>query len=478
MGISAIFAADLPCAKARPLGERGQWTARRSLCEPSMDDNIPQLSEADHFSARSGAALRELEERARAALATGRDHVARLEAEITAKLDAIVAALTQEASQAVSEEVQKTQLAELEQKLAQQHASWTEQQNAWAALQTTLERERDELGQKLELAQGEVQQVRERVVQLEQELAQQQASWTEQQTAWAVSQSALERERDELRQKLEQVQEDAERVHERVAQLEQELIQCSQQKQNESAELAALRAERDTLAERVAELESHLPDPTDSTDLQQQLCDLQQRFELALEDVRELKAQNAQLEAELATARQKPAAFAAGNGGMDWESQKRRLLASLEDADPNDPVAQTDRETIENTIEMTDAVIAAKDREIAELKAQLSAGVRVATDEEKADQKVEALLDRDEVINEHRKKIAQLEREMEEKLRTTELELSLERAKIARQKTELEQLRADLEAQRRAISVPGTASQSAAPRRRWLSKLGLGGEET
>jgi len=443
-----------------------------------MEDNNPQPSEADNLSARSGEALRELEERARAALTAGHDHVARLEAEITAKLDAIVATLTQEAAQAVSQDEQKSQLAELEQKLVQQQASWTEQQAAWSALQSALERERDELRQKCELAQEDAQRVHQRVAELEQQLAQQQATWTEQHASWTALQSALERERDELRQKCELAQEDAQRVHQRVAELERKLVHCSQDRENESSEIDALRAERDTLKERVAELESR-PLEHPESDLQQQLCDLQKRFELAVEDVRELKAQKAQLEAELADAKQKTARLASNNGGMDWESQKRRLLESLEGADPNDPTAQNERQAIENTIEMTDAVIAAKDREIAELKAQMAAGAPAPKNhQEELDLKVRELLDADEVINEHRRRIAQLEREIEEKLRATELELSLERAKIARQRTELEQLRAELEVQRRAGNAPGTACQPAAPRRRWLSKLGLGGEES
>ena len=65
---------------------------------------------------------------------------------------------------------------------------------------------------------------------------------------------------------------------------------------------------------------------------------------------------------------------------------------------------------------------------------------------------------------------------MEDKLRAAELELSLERAKIARDKVELDELRADLESQRQPYDPNGTA-RPGAPRRRWLSKLGLSGEE-
>ena len=167
---------------------------------------------------------------------------------------------------------------------------------------------------------------------------------------------------------------------------------------------------------------------------------------------------------------------------MDWESQKRRLLASLEDSgeESDDPIQQKERSSIESTIEMTDAVVAEKDREIAELKSQLATSVSdkaVASDAGRA-QKVDEIVDADKVIAEHRKRIAQLERETEEKLRTAELELSIERAKMARQKAELEDLRADLESQQSAHDAQGGGGTSGVPRRRWLSKLGLSGEES
>jgi hypothetical protein len=165
---------------------------------------------------------------------------------------------------------------------------------------------------------------------------------------------------------------------------------------------------------------------------------------------------------------------------MDWESQKRRMLASLEDSgDGGDEESERERTTIASTIEITDAVIAEKDQEISELKAQLAACAEASnTPSDDRDQAVNALLDADEIIQHHRQKIAQLEQETDDKLRAAELEISVERAKIARQKVELDQLQAELEAERYALGVgAGQATPAGGPKRRWLSKLGLGSEE-
>jgi hypothetical protein len=163
---------------------------------------------------------------------------------------------------------------------------------------------------------------------------------------------------------------------------------------------------------------------------------------------------------------------------MDWESQKRRLLASLEDeGDTEDePARQEERVRIASTIEMTDAIIAEKDKEIAELRSQLSNMSAAAPVEDAHSQQVNELLDADEVIAEHRQRIAQLERDMEATLRAAELELSLERAKIARERVELDELRAELNSLRQELAPNGMPAPGA-PRRRWLSKLGLSGEE-
>jgi hypothetical protein len=65
---------------------------------------------------------------------------------------------------------------------------------------------------------------------------------------------------------------------------------------------------------------------------------------------------------------------------------------------------------------------------------------------------------------------------MEATLRAAELELSLERAKIARERVELDELRAELNSLRQELAPNGMPAPGA-PRRRWLSKLGLSGEE-
>jgi chromosome segregation ATPase len=308
-------------------------------------------------------------------------------------------------------------------------------------------------------------------------LREQQQSWNEQRSEWTAARAGLERERGELQQKFELALEDVQRLRERVAELEHDLARRPEADQADSAELVALRAERDELAQRVEELEQR-PATRVDPDSEQQLADLQRRFELAVEDVRDLKTKNARLESQLSAAGGSRANHDDA-GAMDWESQKRRMLAALEGDDRDDDTAsREERMTIQGTIDITDAVVAEKDRQIAALTAQLDAAQQNPAEVDEAHNRIISdLLDNDAVIAEHRQRIQQLERDMQEKLRAAELEISVERAKMARQKVELEDLRTDLESQRQAYEASGGALAPGVPRRRWLSKLGIDGKE-
>jgi chromosome segregation ATPase len=343
-------------------------------------------------------------------------------------------------------------LADLENQLQLERAAWERERTSVDEQRKLLAKERDDLTRALDAARKELATARE--------------------TAGAAG------ELDELQQKFALALEDTQRLRARVAELEQELTSRPAASESDGLELVHLQAERDSLAERVGQLEKEVASAgSGASD-----SDLQRRFELAVEDVRDLKKRNAELEAQLAAAKVAAGGANPSVGGSSWEAMKRKMLANLEDegSDVDDKRAD-ERETIANTIRITDDALARKDREIAELKAQLVEGDSVMAD---AEESLRELVDSDEVISAHRDRIAKLEKEMQEKLRAAELELSIERAKIARETAQLADLKAELESQRsnrEFDSAPGSATAATGatqhPRRRWLSKLGLSGEQ-
>src|SRR5690606_8724218 len=122
--------------------------------------------------------------------------------------------------------------------------------------------------------------------------------------------------------------------------------------------------------------------------------------------------------------------------GFDWESKKRQMMATLEggDADGND---RDDALTLDGAISITDALVSEKDRQINALQMELDE-LRMRSTSELARQE---LLNADELIVAERERLQSLQNELQEKLRATEIDLSVERAKIARQWQELEEQR-------------------------------------
>ncbi len=89
------------------------------------------------------------------------------------------------------------------------------------------------------------------------------------------------------------------------------------------------------------------------------------------------------------------------------------------------------------------------------------------------------MMDGNELVSEERERLKQLQAEWEEKFRKGEIEASLERAKLSRERQELAKREAELEEQiehmKRELRLVAEASNSGTgSSRRWLQKLGLG----
>jgi hypothetical protein len=170
-----------------------------------------------------------------------------------------------------------------------------------------------------------------------------------------------------------------------------------------------------------------------------------------------------------------------GGAGFDWESQKRRLLEELESSfDAQKPAEAKEKLRCEDVIRETSRIIEEKDREIAELRRQLAERPQPTTDPDAAQRAAESqVLDADEVIRAERARLADLQSEWEEKLRRAEIEVSIERAKIARERLQLDEKMRMLQS-KAGPDTGGTGSGGdgkGANRGRWLTRLGLGNDK-
>jgi len=362
-----------------------------------------------------------------------------------------------------ADEQRRVELATLREQLADAQA----QLNAARARQTALDQELSAQRERFEEREEETKAQRRRIAR---ELKQQRAE-LEAREAQLKSPGAnrdLEAALAEARAELEQ----AETEHRR--QLEE--LRHAAPSAGDSEEIKRIEQERDKLAQRLAAAEAKLAERPKGAELDpQKKDDLQRRFEMAVEEVRELKRTNAELENKLKSRGGSSApgsSIGGGGGGLNWEAQKEKLLASLEAADDDEELSEEDRVSIEGTIRITDQIVAQKDQEIAELRRQLEERGGAGFDSAA----ISDLLDKDELVRSEREKLSAMQAEWREKIGEAEIDISVERAKLARERAELDeklrQIQSEQDNQPQQGDAPADPGGKPA-RGRWLARLGL-----
>ena len=197
---------------------------------------------------------------------------------------------------------------------------------------------------------------------------------------------------------------------------------------------------------------------------------------MALDDVRELKTRSESLEAQLREARAAQAPRRGSSpGGLDWESEKRRILAALEaESGEQGPEDRPRRLQLEEVVQTTEQALLQKEHEIAELRQLLNDQSKNLGSVAIGAAALEGILDKDPLILEERENLRRLQKEWEEKLRQAELEVSVERAKLARERVQIEGKLRMLDRAAEDSASPKDAETPEKPERgRWLSWLGL-----
>ncbi|MCO6454061.1 MAG: hypothetical protein J5I93_01995, partial [Pirellulaceae bacterium] len=259
---------------------------------------------------------------------------------------------------------------------------------------------------------------------------------TTRQAAWA-SQQEWERRQEELLRRLDQRQEQLELARERHDRAVEELLAARQGLQNPPTRSAS---DEDAAAATAANAAALA-----------ELATLRASLEKAQQELEQLRHRNAALvrQADAGAAVEKP-------GALDWEAEKRRLLARLEaEFDEHDPHDREARLTIEGAIRITDEVVMERDRWLAERDAEIDAlrqqvrQLQLSSSRTAGghDDHLDALeagadgLDAGEPGgsgSRERDKLRRLQLAFQDKLRQAEVEIAVERAKLARERSELE----------------------------------------
>jgi hypothetical protein len=259
-------------------------------------------------------------------------------------------------------------------------------------------------------------------------------------------------------------------------------------KAQHAAQLKELQRHRDelkladeSLRRQLDDLRQHQTAVGEAT--QDDLADMKRRYDMALEDLREQRQRSTELEQKLAEIPKGGPTAAVAGDGMDWEAQKRRMLAAWEanSQDDSDDERRVERLKIQEVIAKTDAAMAQKEQELDDLRRRLAAVSENQGAMAASAAASDALLSHDEAIRAERARLQQLQLEWEEKLRRAEVELSVERAKMARQRAEIEERQRQLqELQAEHADEPADApvKEKKPQRGRWLTRLGLKEDES
>jgi len=246
-------------------------------------------------------------------------------------------------------------------------------------------------------------------------------------------------------------------------------------------EIERLRVENKHLEESLTEHLERVRHSAVVTETNQEFEDLRRRFELAVEDVRELKNKNAELTDQLARAKSSPGGSV---DAMDWESQKRRMLEQLDsDFSEKDEKGKADKMTVEGAIKITDKIVADKEQEIAELRQLLENQSKNVGEVAVGASAIAAALDGDAIVKQERENLKQLQAKLREELKKAEVDCSLERAKVARERSELEEKMRQFAADKASAGhvEPGVGgadkSKKGGGGGKWLARLGLGSDK-
>jgi hypothetical protein len=264
-----------------------------------------------------------------------------------------------------------------------------------------------------------------------------------------------------------------------------EVERMEAEKKDMAARLADLERQlagtRQELAEARQKLDEALANPGGNNEDGEDDDALTRRYEMSLEDLRELKARNEELQEQLANARR-------GGGGntnqvssgvLNWEAEKQRILAALEaDFEDGNEEDREEKLKIQEVIQKTDQILAEKNKEIGELRMLLESQTNNIGSMAVGAAALGQILDADAVVLEERKNLARLQEECRDNLRQAEIEISLERAKIARERSQLDEKLRVLEQQGVDLTTPAAEKASdKQPRGRWRARLGLSGSE-
>jgi hypothetical protein len=208
------------------------------------------------------------------------------------------------------------------------------------------------------------------------------------------------------------------------------------------------------------------------SELGQQLIKLREQLMESRHETVEVRLQCNELSIRLA---QYQAPTSHSSESFSWEERKLAWLRQLEhETQAENEVTSSRVVEIEKIIEQTEQEVLRRDKEISDLKSLLQEQSVASNGMAVGAAAISQIIEADDLIIEERQRLKQLQEDWEQKQRQGEIEMSLERAKLARERLELQERMRSLEAMNASQSVDEKGAPSPGKSKgNWLARLGL-----
>jgi regulator of replication initiation timing len=241
-----------------------------------------------------------------------------------------------------------------------------------------------------------------------------------------------------------------------------------------------LRLEISQLQEQIAFLQKELADVRsqplsvsgEEAELRIQIEKLRAQLLEARHEAVETRLQNNELSSSLA--KLKGPADGQRSEVLTWEQRKEALLRQLEaETHGDEPCDPRKVLEIERVIHQTNEEIERRDREIADLRSLLEQQAIAHNGMAVGVAAVAEMIESDAMIIAERMRLQELQQEWEQKQRQAEIEMSLERAKLARERLDLQEKLQNFESSHPPQTEEEKKVIKEKGRGRWLARLGL-----
>ena len=266
---------------------------------------------------------------------------------------------------------------------------------------------------------------------------------------------------------------DAENSQAKLTTIAQRVIKKTNAREIElSLEVSQLNDQLQFLKSELEDAKS-VPSPRipDDSELRLQIEQLRSQLLKARNETVELRLQTNDLSSRLANNRP---GVAKTSETLSWEHRKEALLQQLEAESHSETVSDpTKALEIERILEQTTQEIERRNSEIGELKALLEQQAIARDGMSIGVSAIAEMIESDALIVSERLRLQELREEWEQKQRQAEIEMSMERAKLARERLELQEKTQQYSDNNPPQTEEEKKSGKAGTRGRWLARLGL-----